>query len=50
MREERFLTPEHHAMLAISADLTGLLDQLLSTKHRRIPKPVNREDALPAPR
>ncbi|HZL44013.1 MAG TPA: TIGR00730 family Rossman fold protein [Verrucomicrobiae bacterium] len=41
MRDERFLTPAHHAMLAVERDSEALLDRLAATKHILIPKPVH---------
>jgi uncharacterized protein (TIGR00730 family) len=40
MREEGFLTPQHHSMLTVSTDAEALLDQLTGTRHIHIPKPV----------
>ena len=40
MRDQHFLTPEHHAMLAVSADAESLLDQLTASQHIHVPKPV----------
>jgi len=42
MRDEQFLTPEHHSMLAVSTDAESLLDRLSATNHIQIPKPVCR--------
>jgi uncharacterized protein (TIGR00730 family) len=42
MRDERFLTPEHHAMLTVEPDAEVLLDRLMATKHSPIPKPIHR--------
>jgi uncharacterized protein (TIGR00730 family) len=41
MRDEQFLTPAHHAMLAVERDPEALLDRLAATKHTLIPKPVH---------
>ena len=41
MRHEQFLTPSHHAMLAVERDPEALLDRLAATKHTLIPKPVH---------
>ena len=41
MRHEQFLTPAHHAMLAVERDPEPLLDRLAATKHTLIPKPVH---------
>jgi len=42
VRDEDFLTAQHHSMLAISSDAESLLDQLAATKHVHVPKPVRR--------
>ena len=42
MRDEQFLTPAHHAMLAVEPDPQRLLDRLTSTRHTLIPKPIHR--------
>lgn len=42
MRDEQFLTPEHHAMLVVEPDAEALLDRLVATKHSPIPKPIHR--------
>jgi uncharacterized protein (TIGR00730 family) len=39
IRDEQFLTPEHHAMLAVERDAEALLDRLAATRHSPIPKP-----------
>jgi hypothetical protein len=41
MREEQFLTPAHHAMLAVASEPEALLDRLLATKHVPVPKPIH---------
>jgi uncharacterized protein (TIGR00730 family) len=41
MRDERFLTPEHHALLAVERDTEALLDRLTATRHSPIPKPIH---------
>jgi uncharacterized protein (TIGR00730 family) len=41
MRDEQFLTPAHHAMLAVERDSESLLDRLTATRHALIPKPVH---------
>ncbi|MCX6928759.1 MAG: TIGR00730 family Rossman fold protein [Verrucomicrobia bacterium] len=41
MRDERFLTPAHRAMLAVEHDAETLLDRLAATRHTLIPKPVH---------
>jgi uncharacterized protein (TIGR00730 family) len=43
MRDERFLTPAHHAMLTVRSDPDVLLDRLLATQHSPIPKPIYRK-------
>jgi len=40
MREQQFLTPAHHSMLAVERNPESLLDYLASTRHTLIPKPV----------
>ena len=40
VRDERFLTPTHHAMLTVERDCETLLDRLTATNHTLIPKPV----------
>ena len=40
LREQQFLTAQHHSMLLVSADAETLLDQIARTKHVRHPKPV----------
>ncbi len=40
IRAQRFLTPEHHQMLTVSDDVDSLLDQLLSTRHVPVLKPI----------
>jgi predicted Rossmann-fold nucleotide-binding protein len=42
MRDERFITPVHHAMLAVEEEPESLLDRLAATKHTRIQKPIHR--------
>ncbi|MES2924823.1 MAG: TIGR00730 family Rossman fold protein [Verrucomicrobiota bacterium] len=42
MRDERFLTPAHRAMLAVERDSESLLDRLAATQHTLILKPVHR--------
>jgi uncharacterized protein (TIGR00730 family) len=41
MRDEQFLTPDHHAMLSVEREPEPLLDRLLATKHVLIPKPIH---------
>jgi uncharacterized protein (TIGR00730 family) len=41
-RDEGFLTPAHHAMLAVEQEAEALLDRLAATQHSRIPKPTHR--------
>ena len=40
LREEQFLTVQHHSMLLVSTDAESLLDQLARTKHVHHPKPI----------
>jgi uncharacterized protein (TIGR00730 family) len=42
LRAERFLAPEHHLMLTVAKEVEPLLDQLLSTRHVHLPKPIER--------
>jgi predicted Rossmann-fold nucleotide-binding protein len=42
MRGEGFLTPEHHGLLTIEDNVDRLLDRLVATKHKAIPKPIHR--------
>lgn len=42
MRGEQFITPAHHAMLAVEPESERLLDRLAATKHTRIVKPIHR--------
>jgi uncharacterized protein (TIGR00730 family) len=41
MRDEQFLSPSHHAMLAVESDTDRLLERLASTQHVSIPKPIH---------
>jgi uncharacterized protein (TIGR00730 family) len=41
LRDERFLTPAHHAMLSVERDPEALLDRLSTTTHALIPKPIH---------
>jgi uncharacterized protein (TIGR00730 family) len=41
MRDEQFLTPTHHSMLTVAAEPKPLLEQLATTQHRRVQKPVH---------
>jgi uncharacterized protein (TIGR00730 family) len=41
MRNERFLTPAHRAMLTVERDSESLLDRLAAIKHVLIPKPLH---------
>ena len=41
MRDQQFLTSKHHSMLAVSTDVEALLDQLITTKHHHVTKPVS---------
>ena len=47
MRDEQFLTPAHHAMLAVERDPESLLDRLAATKHILVRKPIHRQRTLP---
>ncbi|HSI10538.1 MAG TPA: TIGR00730 family Rossman fold protein [Chthoniobacter sp.] len=42
MRDEQFITPVHHAMLAVEQESERLLDRLAATKHTRVVKPIHR--------
>lgn len=42
MRDEQFITPVHHAMLAVESETERLLDRLAATKHTRVVKPIHR--------
>ena len=41
MRDEQFLTPAHHDMLAVESDADALLNRLTTTRHTPIPKPIH---------
>jgi uncharacterized protein (TIGR00730 family) len=41
MRDERFLTAAHRAMLTVERDAESLLDRLAAIKHVLIPKPIH---------
>lgn len=41
-RDEQFLTPAHHDMLAVGQEANALLDRLVATSHTLIPKPIHR--------
>src|SRR5207302_648697 len=41
MRDEQFLSPKHHSMLAVSTDAEALLDHLTSTMHVHVLKPIS---------
>jgi uncharacterized protein (TIGR00730 family) len=41
-RDEGFVTPAHHAMLAVEREGDALLERLVATRHVLIPKPVHR--------
>lgn len=49
MRDEQFLTPAHHSMLAVAADPDSLLDQLAAARPSQIPKPVCHPPGRSAP-
>lgn len=40
LRDERFLTAEHHAMLTVATDVEPMLDQLMAARHIQVEKPV----------
>src|SRR6185436_13017041 len=40
MRAERFLTSEHHSMLTVAVEAEPLLEQILTTRHVHVPKPI----------
>src|SRR5437867_8239516 len=40
LRTERFLTSEHHSMLTVGTDVEPFLDEILTTRHVRLPKPI----------
>lgn len=44
MRDEQFLTPDHHAMLSVEREPKALVDRLLATKHALIRKPIHTRD------
>jgi uncharacterized protein (TIGR00730 family) len=41
MRTEQFLTTAHYSMLSVATDPDSLLDQLATTQHVHVSKPVN---------
>jgi uncharacterized protein (TIGR00730 family) len=41
MRDQQFLTPDHHSMLVVESNPDPLLDRVLATKHTLVPKPVH---------
>lgn len=41
MRDEQFITPAHHDMLAVESDVERLLERLTTTQHALIPKPIH---------
>jgi len=41
MRDQQFLTSKHHSMLAVSTVVEALLDQLITTKHHHVTKPLS---------
>lgn len=49
MCTEGFLTPTHHAMLAVESNVERLLDRLISTRHAAIPKPIHLHPKRPSP-
>lgn len=40
MRDERFLTPRHHAMLTVTTDVDSMLDRLMATSQPSLYPPV----------
>lgn len=46
LRDEQFLTPTHHAMLTVGSDAELLVEQLMSTRHTLVPKPIHRTSEL----
>src|SRR6266496_3838207 len=42
MRAEGFLTSEHYSMLTVGTEVESLLDAILTTRHVRLPKPIER--------
>ncbi len=40
LRDQQFLTPQHHAMLTIDSEPGQLLQRLARISHTRIPKPI----------
>jgi hypothetical protein len=48
LRDQGFLTPEHHAMLTVESDVETLLDRLAATRHLAVPKPIHPTRSDPA--
>jgi uncharacterized protein (TIGR00730 family) len=44
MRDQRFLTPEHHAMLVVASNAESLLDKLTVIQPVHLPKPIERQN------
>jgi uncharacterized protein (TIGR00730 family) len=42
MRSEGFLTSEHYSMLTVGTEVQPFLDEILTTRHVHIPKPIER--------
>ena len=42
MRSERFLTSEHYSILTVGTEVQPFLDEILATRHVRLPKPIER--------
>jgi hypothetical protein len=41
MRDQRFLTPEHYALLQVAGEVETLLETLASTRLLHRPKPID---------
>lgn len=46
MRAERFLTSEHYSMLTVATEVESMLDEILTRRHVRLPKPI---EQVPSP-
>src|SRR6266542_2252254 len=42
MRADRFLTSEHYSMPTVGIEVESMLDEILATRHVRLPKPIER--------
>ena len=40
MRAQGFLTSEHYSMLTVGTEVEPLLDEILTARHVRLPKPI----------